>query len=92
MGTLSEEIHGGMLSKSLPDEPLFPLMARDPSAPGIIRQWAAQRRSDIDMGRKPASDMAVVQNAYETADRMEAWRKQNDGAWRTGLFGQESGS
>lgn len=89
MGTLKEELEHGCLSKALPDEPMFVLLARDAQAPRRVRDWAAQRTSDISLGKKPESDQALVQEAYQCAERMEAWREEHDGKWRTGLFADE---
>ena len=35
------------------DEPMFVLLARDPSAPTIVRVWAEARRLAINTGNKP---------------------------------------
>lgn len=86
MATKLTELRDGCFARALDDEPMFVLLARDTSAPTLVRTWAAQRRHDIDRGRRPSSDMAQVLEAEQTADRMEAWRAKNDGAWRTGLF------
>lgn len=89
MGAKLTELRDGCFARAMDDEPMFVLLARDASAPKKVREWATQRKADISMGRKPASDMAVVDEAFETANKMEAWRETNDGAWRTGLFGTE---
>lgn len=34
-------------AKALPDEPIFTLLARDRSAPFIIRNWAVLRHAEI---------------------------------------------
>jgi hypothetical protein len=68
------------------DEPMFVLLARDPRASGHVRDWATQRKADISLGAKPESDMVHVDEAFECADRMDAWREENDGKWRNGLF------
>lgn len=67
---------------AMPDEPAFILIARDESAPELVRQWAAIRRSLISAGLKPASDQRQIDEAYALADRMEAWRCNADEAWR----------
>jgi hypothetical protein len=71
------------------DEEMFVLLARDTSAPGKVRQWADEREIDIRHGRKPSSDMNKVVEARQCADKMEAWREKNDGAWRNGLFAHQ---
>lgn len=90
MGTKLQELRNGCFARAMDDEPMFVLLARDASAPQGARDWADRREADIRAGRKPASDMAMVQEARECADRMEAWRTEHDGEWRTGLFGGSS--
>lgn len=69
--------------KALPDEPKFTLLARDPHAPQLVRDWAQRREGTIDARERPASDMAIVIEARKCADDMERWRITNDGKWRT---------
>lgn len=89
MTTKREELRegsNGCFARALEDEEMFILLARDDQAPTRVREWAIKRRSDIHLGLKPESDMEQVAEAYATADRMEAWREENDGKWRNGLF------
>lgn len=86
MGTKLTELRDGCFHAALDDEPMFVLLARDPDAPRLCRNWASQRESEIERGSRPSSDSAKVQAARETAERMDKWRKENDGVWRTGLF------
>ena len=88
MATKLTELRDGCFAKALDDEPMFVLLARDPVAPALVRAWASQRRDDIAHGRRPASDMAQIEEAERNAAAMEEWRDRNDGAWRNGLFGQ----
>ena len=67
---------------ALDDEPMFVLLARDPSAPALVRQWAATRRVDIEAGARPETDRAQVEEAEALAERMKAWRIDADEAWR----------
>lgn len=67
---------------ALDDEPMFVLLARDPSAPALVRQWAAQRRVDIEAGTRPEADRAQVEEAEQLAERMKTWRVDADEAWR----------
>lgn len=67
---------------ALEDEPMFVLLARDPSAPALVRQWAAIRRVDIEAGTRPESDLPQVREAEALAERMKAWRIDADEAWR----------
>lgn len=86
MGTKLEELRNGCFAAAMDDEPMFVLLARDPDAPRVIRNWAMQREDEIERGQRPNSDRAKVMEARKTADKMDDWRKANDGAWRTGLF------
>jgi hypothetical protein len=86
MGTKLQELRSGCFAKAMDDEPMFVLLARDAQAPAKVREWADERARQIDHGERPASDMAQITEARECADRMEAWRIENDGAWREGLF------
>lgn len=89
MGTKLQELRSGCFARAMDDEPMLVLLGRDQSAPGLARAWADQREADINAGRKPASDMEQVMSARAEADRMEAWREENDGAWRNGLFARQ---
>lgn len=60
-----------------PDEPMFILLARDPSAPTLVRSWSGQREMDIEGGTRPESDRAMVEEARQCARDMEAWRAAN---------------
>lgn len=50
-----------------PDEPIFVLLARDPSAPALVVAWATLR-ADVE-GVTPK-----VQEAYDCANAMDEWR------------------
>ena len=67
---------------AMPDEPAFVLLARDESAPKLVRQWAATRQALISVGLKPVTDQRQIDEAYALADRMEAWRRDAGEAWR----------
>lgn len=67
---------------ALPDEPMFILLARDPSAPFLVRAWAERREADVRAGNRPATDLAMVAEAEECAAQMSEWRTRNDGKWR----------
>lgn len=54
-----------------PDEPMFVLLARDPDAPDLVRDWAAARSL-----RDGPSDPKVLE-ALECAESMERWAKRN---------------
>ena len=67
---------------ALDDEPMFVLLARDPSAPALVRQWAAIRRVDIECGTRPRTDLPQVEEAERLAERMKQWRIDADEVWR----------
>jgi hypothetical protein len=48
----------------------------------LIREWANGRQIAVNLGRRPATDAAMVKQARRCADEMERWRVANDGAWR----------
>jgi hypothetical protein len=58
-------------------EPFFILLARDPQAPGTVRQWAYSRQRAITTGLKPVSDVEKVKSAYFIAEEMEKWQQLN---------------
>jgi hypothetical protein len=57
------------------DEPMFVLLARDATAPSIVREWAYMRSDAINRGEKPESDRATVIEAFACSDAMDTWRK-----------------
>lgn len=69
-------------ANALPDEPMFVLLARDTSAVEIVLTWALIRERDIDAGRRPESDRALVEEARSCANDMSIWRANNEGKWR----------
>jgi len=56
-----------------PDEPMFVLLARDPQAPNLVREWANLRRL-LDLKNE---DAAKVEEATMCADAMEAWFREH---------------
>jgi hypothetical protein len=69
-------------ANALPDEPMFVLLARDPSAPEIVEKWADARSQAIRLGRRSMCDIELVAEARNLANTMREWRKANDGKWR----------
>lgn len=51
------------------DEPLFTLLARDPAAPGLVRQWAEK----AELLGQPEEKIA---DALAVADQMDVWLEQ----------------
>lgn len=82
MGTKNNPGKFDCYANALPDEPMFILLGRDPSAPSKVRAWAEDRQTDIRLGKRPETDMSAVTDARQCADDMERWRDQNNGAWR----------
>jgi hypothetical protein len=82
MGTRNRPGKYDCYHAALDDEPMFVLLARDPSAPSKVRAWAYDREKAIEQGERPDSDRNMVAEARECADDMEAWRLRNDGVWR----------
>ena len=77
MGTKLNPGQFDCISKAEDDEPMFVLLARDTSAPGMVEAWAMNRSTEIDRGMRPESDRAMVKEAYACADSMRAWREKN---------------
>lgn len=77
---------------ALPDEPMFVLLARDRSAPAMLRSWSDTRRKQVlakhDAGDITADemegDLRKCSEADACADGMTVWRKRNEGMWRAG--------
>lgn len=63
----------GCLGKSKDDEPLFILCARDITASATVRKWAET------LALRSDAPKAKIAEAYELADRMDAWRRDNGG-------------
>jgi hypothetical protein len=82
MGTKNNPGEFDCHANALPDEPMFVLLARDQSAPHLVRLWADLRAELIKQGVRPKSDMYMVDEARHCATEMEVWRELNDGKWR----------
>lgn len=77
---------------ALPNEPMFVLLARDASAPDLVRKWADKRERDnmpdavVDKDgqwqQPPHPDADKIAEARYTAAKMEVWRFENAEAWR----------
>jgi len=82
MGTKANPGDYDGYAKAERDEPIFVLLARDASAPELVREWASQRRrrgverafnSDTEGA---VADIHQAADAEECALRMESWRKE----------------
>jgi hypothetical protein len=82
MGSKNQPGDFDCYGNALPDEPMFILLARDPSAPALIEWWADNRESAIDQKLRPEGDRAMVAEARQCAKAMRDWRSANDGIWR----------
>lgn len=71
MGTKSNPGNFDCYASAEPDEPMFILLARDPSAYILVHEWADRREWAIDRGEKPEEDRAMVSEARECAIAME---------------------
>lgn len=60
----------GCFQKAEDDEPLFTLLARDPAAPLLVRDWA---RHAVTMGQPQER----IDEALQCADAMDEWRNRN---------------
>lgn len=77
MGTKINPGEFDCYSRAYLDEPLFVLLARDPSAPDIVRTWAAARKRMIEDRDAPESDRDMVVEARACAEKMKDWRAAN---------------
>jgi hypothetical protein len=66
MGTKNNPGDYDCYEKAHPDEPMFVLLARDPLAPQLVRQWAARAHGAGVMRIK-------VEEAQACAEAMERW-------------------
>lgn len=74
MGTKNNPGSYDCYAAAEPDEPMFVLLARDPMAPQLVRNWAMIRAQQVEQGIKPAEDMAKANEAKLCAAQMEQWR------------------
>lgn len=70
MGTKENPGRFDCYSAAEPDEPMFVLLARDPQAAGLVRQWAVEREKRTGYTDK-------VSEALKAADDMDRWRLEN---------------
>lgn len=82
MGTKTNPGKFDCFNNAMPDEPMFVLLGRDPSAPELVEAWASGRVYDIAVGKRPQSDMAMIEEAQQCAKDMRNWYIKNYPAWR----------
>lgn len=90
MGTKKSPGKFDCYDKALADEPMFILLARDPSAPALIRRWAHVRNEEILLGNRPAEDRAMVDEALQCAEDMVSWRNAHANQWRKNSVWEEA--
>lgn len=73
MGTKSDPGTYDCYEKAEPDEPMFILLARDVTAPDLVRRWAHER---IKQGMNKYQDRQIAE-AFQCADDMETWWIEN---------------
>jgi hypothetical protein len=69
-------------SRAMDDEPVFDLLARDPTFAKYVNAWADEREAAIDCGERPESDRAQVAAARACAESGARWRQENLYKWR----------
>lgn len=69
-------------TNALPDEPIFVLLARDESAPRLVRKWCELRFAEMGEGLRSTEELPQVREAQAVANAMEEWRQANKGEWR----------
>jgi hypothetical protein len=71
MGTKKNPAPNDCYARAALDEPLFTLLARDPTAPLLVLLWAAVR------GYKDEDETAKIDEAAECAAEMARWRHKH---------------
>lgn len=69
-------------ARALDDEPVFELLARDPTFSKYVNAWAEEREAAIACGERPEADRLQVAEARATAEKGAAWRRENLYKWR----------
>lgn len=69
MGTKNDPGEFDCYANAEPDEPMFVLLARDPTAPLLVRTWVELQGMAVSIDK--------ASEAYACANKMEAWRKAN---------------
>jgi hypothetical protein len=70
------------LDRAMDGEPVFELLARDPSFGRLVRAWADEREAAINAGDRPREDMEQVSEARLMAAEGEQWRRDHLYEWR----------
>lgn len=70
MGTKNNPAPFDCYANAEGDEPMFVLLARDPDAPRLVRDWVNARH-------ERGEDQQKLVEALDCANAMEAWRREN---------------
>lgn len=70
------------MARAMDGEPVFELLARDPSFGRLVRAWADERQAAIDAGDRPREDQEQVTEARSIATEGELWRREHLYEWR----------
>ena len=71
MGTKNNPGKYDCYDKAGPDEPMFTLLARDKTAPVLVRIWAIMRRHEVGENEKS-------EEARKCAREMEIWKSERE--------------
>jgi hypothetical protein len=76
MGTKNNPGKFDCYANAEPDEPMFVLLGRDPTAPFVVTFWRAMKE---EMRRRGASDIsdAKLQEAFFCSLDLEKWAKEH---------------
>ncbi len=77
MGTKARPGTHDCYAKASPDEPLFTLLARDPAAADLVREWAERRAALAQTTNRLTEEGPKIAEALAVARAMDAWRARN---------------
>lgn len=77
MGTKNNPGTFDCYANAEPDEPMFILLARDPSAPMLVELWAQIRERFGGNTREIETDLRMADEAQECAETMREWHRRN---------------
>ncbi len=76
MGTKNDPGKFDCYADAQDDEPMFTMLARDPLAAKIVRDWAERYSTMIGCDPLPHQN-DKANEAYAVADSMEKWRREH---------------
>lgn len=74
MGTKNNPAPYDCYANAEPDEPMFVLLARDPDAPRLVREWAIHREY---VKPEDTNNARMIEEAFDCAAAMEDWHATN---------------